>query len=103
MEKWADFGISRVKYDDRHEAISEVEIQPDLGERFGYPQRASRQNVVTAIGQGKTFVTIIKSPDDKSITRGEEVRTVTVRGQKYLRTDNNGTPADNLGSLPEYS
>ena len=34
--------------------------------------------------------------------RGEDVRTVVVHGERYLRTDGNSVKADNLGSLPEY-
>lgn len=101
MAKWADFGVFRVKYDDDHRAIQEVEVSPDLGEKFGPRQRMSRAGVVTAIEKGQTFVTVY-SRDGKS-TKGEDVRVVVIDGRKYLRTDNNSTKADNLGALPEYA
>ena len=100
MAKWADFGISRVKYNRDRTAIVEVEALPDLGETFGNPQKVSRTQVVAAIETGRTFVTIYSR--DGKLTKGEDVRVVTVLGQKYIRTDNNSTRADNLGSLPEY-
>ncbi|KFA90678.1 DUF3892 domain-containing protein, partial [Archangium violaceum] len=95
MPKWADYGVFRVKYNRDHTAIVEVEVRPDLGEKFGDPQKASRQEVVSAIDRRVTFVTVY-SRDGQS-RKGEDVRTVTIQGEKYLRTDNNSTRADNLG------
>lgn len=100
MAKWADFGIFRVKYNRDRTAIVEVEARSDLAETFGDPQRVPRAGVVAAIEMGRTFVTIYSR--DRKLTKGEDVRVVTVLGQKYIRTDNNSTTADNLGSLPEY-
>ena len=101
MAKWADFGIFRVKYNRDHTAIVEVEVRPDLGESFGDAQKAARVDVVTAIGRGQTFVTVV-SRDGKS-AKGEDVRIVVIHGEKFIRTDNNTTKVDNLGALPEYS
>ena len=33
---------------------------------------------------------------------GAKVEIISVNGGKYLRTDRNNTPKDNLGSLPEF-
>lgn len=100
MAKWADFGIFQVKYNRDHTAIIEVEVRPDLGESFGNPQRVARLNVVAGIEQGRTYVTVFTR--DRKHTKGEEVRVVTLHGQKFLRSDTNALRADNLGSLPEY-
>lgn len=101
MAKWADFGVFRVRYNRDHTAIVEVEVRPDLGETFGDPQKAARADVVAAIEQGRTFVTVYSREGE--LTKGEDVRVITLQGQKYLRTDSNSIKADNLGSLPEYA
>jgi hypothetical protein len=102
MSKWADYGVFRVKYDNDHTKIVEVEVRPDLGTSFGDARKMRRQDVVSAIDeQKKAFVTVYLK--DNQNKKGEDVRTVSVGNEKYLRTDNNSTRADNLGSLPEYT
>lgn len=101
MPKWADYGVFRVKYNREHSAIVEVEVRPDLGDKFGDAQKATRQEVVSAIDRGVTFVTVYFR--DGQNRKGEDIRAVSIQGVKYLRTDNNSTRADNLGSLPEYT
>ena len=100
MAKWSDFGIFRVKHSADHSAIVGVEIRPDLGESFGDAQKVTRADVISAIERGSTFVTVYTR--DGKHTKGEDVRVITIHGQKYIRTDNNSTKADNLGALPEY-
>jgi hypothetical protein len=65
------------------------------------PQRVARQDVVSAILRGTTFVTAYLR--DGKWKKGEDVRVVTVHGVRLIRTDNNSTKADNLGALPEYA
>lgn len=101
MSKWADYGVFRVRYNRERTAIVEVEVRPDLGEKFGDAQKASRQEVVSAIERRVTFVTVYSR--DGQNRKGEDVRVVSIGGERYLRTDNNSTRADNLGSLPEYT
>ncbi|AKF86464.1 hypothetical protein MFUL124B02_27260 [Myxococcus fulvus 124B02] len=101
MAKRADYGVLRVKYDNDHAKIVEVEVRPDRGEDFGDAQKVRRQDVVSAIDdQNVTFVTVYLK--DGKHTKGEDVRVVMVGNEKYLRTDTNSIRADNLGSLPEY-
>lgn len=100
MAKWADFGVFRVKYGRERSAIAEVEVRPDQGESFGSTQKLTRAEVVASIERGRTFVTVYLR--DGKNTKGEDVRVVTIQGQKYIRTDSNAVRADNLGALPEY-
>lgn len=100
MAKWADYCISAVRYDDDHDHIIELNVHPDNGDTIGSSSVWTRQQVVSAIGTGSTFVTIIRK--DGSWNRGSDVHVVTVNGVKYLRTDGNSTARDNLGSLPEF-
>jgi hypothetical protein len=101
MTKWADFGVFRVKYHPDRSAIAELELQADPGETFGSLQKASRLAVVGAIGRGRTFVTVYFR--NGRWTKGEEVRVLMIRGQKFIRTDGVLVKADELGQLPEYS
>jgi hypothetical protein len=100
MARWADFGISRVKYDRDHQKIVEVEVRADHGESIGEATKVARQDVVRSIEAGRTYVTIFH--ENGRWKKGEDVHVVTIRSQKYLRTDRNAIEKDNLGSLPEY-
>lgn len=101
MAKWADFVITRVKYNRDHTQIIEVEVRTDTGESISSDtRRMARPEVVSAILRGTTFVTAYYR--DSKWHKGEDVRVVTIHGARFIRTDNNSTKADNLGSLPEY-
>lgn len=99
--KWADYCISEVRYNAEHTHIVKVKIHVDNGETIGSPNESQRSEVVNAIQNGKTFVTIIRGTDSKW-KKGEDVRIVTVNGTKYIRTDANSKASDNLGNLPEF-
>jgi hypothetical protein len=101
MAKWADFLIVRVKCNREHTHIVEVEVVPDLGDSTGTARKMSRQDVVLSILRGTTFVTAYLR--DSKWQKGEDVRVVTINGERYIRTDNNSVRADNLGNLPEYT
>jgi hypothetical protein len=101
MTKWADYVISKVKYDRNHERIAEVEVRTDNGESISTtPQRFSRAEVVSAIIRQATFVTAYLR--EGKWQRGDDVGVVTVQREHFIRTDGNTARIDNLGSLPEY-
>lgn len=101
MAKWADFVIAKVKYNRDHTQIVEVETRSDTGESISNDaRRVSRPDVVAAILRGTTFVTAYMR--DGKWQKGEDVRVVTIHGERFIRTDSNSGRADNLGNLPEY-
>jgi hypothetical protein len=101
MAKWADFVVTKVKYNRDHTQIVEVEVRTDTGESIANdPRRTVRQEVVSAILRGTTFVTAYLR--DGKWQKGEDVRVVTIHGERFIRTDSNSVKADNLGALPEY-
>jgi hypothetical protein len=100
MAKWADFAITKVKYNREHTHIDEAEVRSDNGDSISDPGYWSRQDIVSAILRGTTFVTAYWR--DGKWQKGEDVRIVTIHGERFIRTDNNSTKSDNLGSLPEY-
>lgn len=98
--KWADYCISKAHYDLEHSHIIKIKVHLDNGDTLGAESEWMRTEVVSAIQNGKTFVTAVKS--DGNWKRGEGVRVVTVNGTKYIRTDANSKASDNLGNLPEF-
>lgn len=101
MAKWADYCISRVRYNAEHSHIIKVEALADLGETLGSAQEMTRNDVISAIGNGKTFVTVTRNTAG-NFAKGKDVHIITVNGVKYLRTDQNQRTADNLENLPEF-
>ena len=101
MKKWADYGISKVRYNDERTHIVKVKVHEDKGDAIGTAQEWARNQVVSAVEGGKTFVTMLKGSDDKW-KKGEDVHIITVKGVKYIRTDQNPKGADNLENLPEF-
>ncbi len=101
MAKWADYCISAVRYNAEHTHIVKVKVHTDMGDTLGNDTEWTRTDVVSAIENKKTFVTITRSTDGKW-KKGEDVRIITIGGVKYLRTDANSKASDNLGNLPEF-
>jgi hypothetical protein len=101
MSKWADYGISAVKYNYAHTHIDRVRVHPDNGDTFGESSEFARTEVVTAIKQGKTFVTILKDSEGKW-KKGQPVYIIKVNGVEYIKTVDNGKAEDNLENLPEF-
>jgi hypothetical protein len=101
MGKWADYGISHVRYDDEHTHIVKVRVLENKGDTFGPAEEWARKQVVSAIEGGTTFVTILKTSEGKW-KKGQDVHIITVKGLKYIRTDQNAQASDNLENLPEF-
>ena len=102
MAKWADYGISAVRFNAEGTHIDSVKVHVDYGDGvFGAGEEWARTKVVSAIDDDeKTFVTILKK--DGNWSKGQEVHTITVNGVKYIRTDKDKTAKDNLDNLPEF-
>lgn len=101
MSKWADYLISAVRYDPTHNYISDLMVRQDSEDSVGPSSIWTRNQVVSSIERGYTFVSIYKRRDGKWY-KGEDVRVIEIDGVKYLRTDSNHTKQDNLGELPEF-
>lgn len=100
MEKWADYLISAVRYeDDQH--IDCVKVRRDLGDKVGKGSVQKRSWVVSKIESGNSFITIFKNEEGKW-RKGQDVHIVPVNGKKFIRTDRNKVEADNLGELPKF-
>lgn len=100
MAKWADYGISAVRFNATHTHIVAVRILPDLDTQFGAPADVERETVVQAIRGGTTFVTIFSR--NGKWNKGQSVYIVRINGVDYLKTVDNGRAEDNLDDLPEF-
>jgi hypothetical protein len=101
MTKWADYAISDVHFNERHTHIDRVKARVDNVDTIGAAADHARADIISAIRQGVTYVTIFKSSDDKW-KKGQPVYIIKVNGTEYIKTVDNGKPVDNLDNLPEY-
>jgi len=101
MEKWADYCISAVRYDNKKTHIDKVEVREDLGDKVGAPEEWSREKVVSALENGDEFVTIFKN-NKGNYDKGQKVEIIKVNTKKYIRTNRNKVASDNLENLPTF-
>ena len=101
MSKWADYGISAVRFNGAHTHIDRVRAYPDSGDDFGTRVEHPRADIVAALKKGITYVTIFKGSDDKW-NKGQPVYIVKINGVEYIKTVDNGKAVDNLDDLPEF-
>lgn len=101
--EWADYVITEVHYGENPRHIIEVKVfRHDAQENKLYDKEImSREDVIAEITSDMTFVTAIKGSNGK-YSKGSNVETILVNRTRYLRTDQNNIPEDNLGNLPEF-
>jgi len=99
MQKWADYYISAVGYDEK-ENITKVRVKNSKAGKLEPAMEWTRENIVSAFEEGKTFVTVFYRDDRWH--KGQDVHIITVNEVKYIRTDKNRNATDNLESLPEF-
>jgi hypothetical protein len=101
MDKWADYGISRVHYDSDPRRIVEIMRKQETETGFNPEERRSRQQVIQDIKSGISYVTLRKGPD--GWWKGSLVEIVRqADGEEFIRSEGNATDRDNLGELPRY-
>lgn len=100
MSKWADYGISAVRYNARHTHIDRVRAHPHNGDTIGVGAEYERAAIVKAIKEGVSFVTIFWNGG--LWHRGQPVYIIKVNGVEYIKTVDNGKEQDNLENLPEF-
>ncbi|MGB9980595.1 DUF3892 domain-containing protein [Methanobacterium sp.] len=102
MEKWADYGISAVRFNGKGTYIDQVRVHKDKGNAIGDAEIWSREQIVTALEHNYTFITILNGSQG-IWSEGQKVNIVHVDGSKYIRTDEDHNPSDNLVNLPNVS
>ena len=100
-DKWADYVITRVRFNSAGTHIEEVETYEHTGAEPTNQTTRSRHTVVTQIESGYTYCTGTKGSDGKW-HKGAEVKVVTIDGEKYIKTKADKTKKDNLDNLPTF-
>lgn len=101
MSKWADYLISAIRYENemRKNAIAYLKVHQDNGEEVGAGSTWTKDEVINAMYDGKTFYTILKS-NSGEWKKGANVALVTKNGNAII-TDNEYTELDYLADLQE--
>jgi hypothetical protein len=101
MAKWADYCISGVRYNNGNIHIDRVEVRmhDDIKNTMSIPRQLSRADVVKLLGQGKTFVTIVKRGDGWYQGAAVNIQAVVT---DYIKTTADKSSADNLENLPTF-
>jgi hypothetical protein len=101
MSKWADYLISAIRYENDicKNAIAYFKIHQDNGEEIGAGSTWTKEEVINAMYDGKTFYTILKS-NTGEWKKGANVALVTKNGRAII-TDNEYTELDYLADLQE--
>lgn len=96
MDKWADYLISAVSYENRliHAAVRHA----DTGTGITDGEAVDRMTISSDIKKGLEYCTMYSGKD--TWRRGSKIRSFSVGGQPYLRVDSNRVKMDNLGDLP---
>ena len=98
MEKWADFLISKVSYDENHKIQNALRHEETpKGITPGSP--VDRITIASDLRHGRTYSTIYSSND--SWRKGQNLRVYSLGGNPYIRIDGNNVDIDFLGDIPE--
>ena len=100
MEKWADYLISKVLYNQAGDKIDKVIARKDNGDNVGDEVEMSRNTLIQHFASGKTFATMTKKPT------GKWHKLYNVYYTKNYYNDfisiNSNPTKDNLGDIPLY-
>lgn len=97
----ADYYISAVRYDSNHKRIVKVKYRYTIEGNYKDDYEKNRGDVVKDIDEDvKNVMTVYEK--NGQMSEGEEVHVIVVDSEKFIRTDVNETPEDNLENLPEF-
>lgn len=92
MEKWADYLVSAVRYEDEFDSgkILYLKIHQHNEDEIGSGTTWSREEVIRAMQEGKTFITIFKNGTAEWI-KGGRISLIKLRlGYALIDMDNSG-------------
>ena len=94
------FFILAVRYSENSPYIELARVHKDIGNKETTSEIWTRNQIISKIEEGYTFVIRYKHQDKWKW--GRDVHLVESNGKKYLRIDRNKIEEDNLGFLPEW-
>jgi hypothetical protein len=99
--KWADYVITRVRFNSAGTHIESVETYEHSGNSLTNQSSKTRSSVVSAIDSGKSFCTATKNSEG-SYSYGAAVKVVSIDGEKWIKTKADRIKKDNLDNLPTF-
>ena len=100
MAIWAFYLISCSKFDKENKLIVKVGAHRDSEDGFGDMMFQKRNQIISNWKKGKSYMTLILKPNG-GFKAGEKIKIVTIDGQEYIKTTDDGKPEDNIGELPK--
>jgi hypothetical protein len=102
VEKWADYLISAVRYEDNlhKKVISYLKIHRDNGDTVGEGSTWTLEEVLTAMNKGATFITISKVNGGKW-KKGESIF-IASPDVLFLKTASDKLIYNDLVTIPEF-
>jgi len=100
MVKWADYLISEVSYDNNH-LIKSAKRHKEVDQTISKGTMVDRLTIASDIKNNLSYITIQNSLS--SWKKEKKIRTFRIKGDPYLRIDDNKVALDNLGELPEVN
>lgn len=82
--------------------ITHLKVHQNNNGFLGSAQIWERSQVIDSIDAGFIFYTIYKDRSSDKWNLGSQIHVVNGSYGRYLRTDRNNIPFDNLDSLPEF-
>lgn len=95
-----DYIILRVRKNERYKTIERVRGRTTKKRAISAPFTYEKDKVVKMIESGKDFFT--GKERGTELIKKEKIHVLPINGEKFIRTDRNETPEDNLGELPEF-
>ena len=99
MEKWADYLISAVSYENHLIHVVVRHADTDTGITDG--EAVDRTTISSDMKKGLEYYTMYSGKD--TWRRGSKIRLFSMGGEMYLRADSNRAKMDNLGDLPSIN
>jgi hypothetical protein len=100
MDKWADFVITGVRFNSAGTHIDQVQARPDNGGTIGAATTRTRQEIISAINNGTTFVTAYSKDEKWSL--GKKVYVIKINSSEFIKTVADQKLVDNLDNLPTF-
>lgn len=99
--RWADHGISAARFNLAGTHVERVVARPDYGDAIGTPCEYTRQNLVSALKAGVSFVTI-RNAGGCGWEQGSVLLLVQIDGEEYLKTVVDHEESDFFGNVAAY-
>ena len=93
MEKWADYCISAVRYDENYLHAAKLRVHADKGSSLGKEETWSRDKIIAKMDEGSNF-TVVRNGHNGDWEKGPDIKIITVDEKRFLRTDEEIKKAD---------